>query len=164
YVTSLCLHAGSSEGAPSPPDVPAPTAAELAALALTAPMMSGAEYLSPDVLLALWGEMASACAQAHAASGVDLQTFLKALNPARTFVGRVHSTLAEIRGDADAPFAFMATYTTQLSAQAKAQHVPLGKALRQYAGPANRDKLLSLLLPVQRAAEKCLRLKSMVDA
>ena len=46
----------------------------------------------------------------------------------------------------------MATYTSRLSAQARAQHVPLGQALREYAGSANRDKLLSLLLPVQRAA------------
>jgi superfamily II DNA or RNA helicase len=164
YVTSLCLHAGSGDAASSPPDVPAPTAAELAALALTAPMMSGSEYVAPDVLLALWKETASACAQAHAASRVDLQSFLKTLNPAWNLVGRVHFNLAENRRDADAPFAFMATYTTRLSAQAKAQHVPLGQALRQYAGSANRDKLLSLLLPVQRAAETCPWLKSMVDA
>ncbi len=164
YVTSLCLHAGSSDGTSPPPDAPAPTAAELAALALTAPMMSGSEYVGPDVLLALWNELASACVQAQAASGVDLQTFLKTLNPAWNLVGRVHFNLAENRRDADAPFAFMATYTTRLSAQAKAQHVPLGQTLRQYAGPANRDQLLSLLLPVRRAAEKCPWLKSMVDA
>jgi non-specific serine/threonine protein kinase len=68
YVTSLCLHAGSSDGASSPPDVPAPSAAELAALALTTPMMSGSEYLAPDVLLVLWKETASACAQAQVSS------------------------------------------------------------------------------------------------
>ena len=58
----------------------------------------------------------------------------------------------------------MATYTSRLSAQARAQHVPLGQALREYAGSANRDKLLSLLLPVQRAAEHCAWLKQMIDA
>jgi superfamily II DNA or RNA helicase len=57
----------------------------------------------------------------------------------------------------------MATYTTRLSAQAKAQHMPLGQALRDYAGSANRDKLLSLLLPVQRAAAQCDWLKPMID-
>ena len=31
--------------------------------------------------------------------------------------------------------------------------MPLGQALREYAGAANRDTLLSLLVPVQRAAE-----------
>ena len=36
------------------PDLAAPTEAELASLVLTAPMMAGAEYLTPDVLRALW--------------------------------------------------------------------------------------------------------------
>ncbi len=76
----------------------------------------------------------------------------------------MHFNLAENRRDADQPFAFMATYTTRLSAQARAQHVPLGQALREYAGAANRDKLLSLLLPVQRAAEHCAWLRPMIDA
>src|SRR5258708_28524206 len=58
----------------------------------------------------------------------------------------------------------MAPYPPRLSAQEKVQHVPLGQALREYAGAANRDKLLSLLLPVQRAAEHCVWLKPMIDA
>ena len=99
-----------------------------------------------------------------AAAKTDLQSFLKGLNPAWNLVGRVHFNLAENRRDAEAPFAFIATYTTQLSAQARAQHVPLGQALREYAGAANREKLLSLLLPVQRAAETCDWLRPMVDA
>src|ERR1035437_7440867 len=65
---------------------------------------------------------------------------------------------------ADALFAFLATYTVRLSANSKAQHLPLGQALREYEGPANRDRLLSLLLPVQRAAENCRWLKAMVDS
>src|SRR6202011_3757 len=73
-------------------------------------------------------------------------------------------SVAENRKDPDAPFAFLATYTTRLSAHAKAQHLPLGQALREYAGAANKDRLLSLLLPVQRASELCPWLKSMVDA
>ena len=90
--------------------------------------------------------------------------FSRTLNPAWNLVGRVHFNLAENRRDPEQPFAFMATYTTRLSAQAKAQHVPLGQALREYAGAANRDALLSLLVPVQRAAERCGWLKDMVDA
>ncbi len=76
-----------------------------------------------------------------------VQDFLKRRNPAWNLVGRVHFNLAENRKDPDAPFAFLATYTTRLSAQAKAQHLPLGQALREYAGAANKDRLLSLLLP-----------------
>ena len=79
-------------------------------------------------------------------------------------MGRVHFNVAENRKDSEAPFAFLATYTTRLSAQAKAQHLPLGQALGEYAGAANRERLLSLLVPVQRASETCPWLKDMVAA
>jgi superfamily II DNA or RNA helicase len=166
YVGSLCLHASGmdSEGPRRLPNVPTPTAAELSSLVLTAPIMAGAEYLTQDVLLALWDEMERAFAASLTAAKIGLQAFLTTLNRAWNLVGRVHFNLAENRRDPDQPFAFMATYTTRLSAQAKVQHVPLGQALREYAGAANRDKLLSLLLPVQRAAEHCVWLKPMIDA
>ncbi len=166
YVESLRLHTAGmdAEDTHKLPTVPAPTAAELSSLVLTAPMMAGAEYLTGDVLLALWDEMAQAFASSLAAARTGLQSFLTTLNPAWNLVGRVHFNLAENRRDPDQPFAFMATYTTRLSAGAKAQHVPLGQALREYAGAANRDKLLSLLLPVQRAAQHCAWLKPMIDA
>ncbi|MDR3528952.1 MAG: DEAD/DEAH box helicase [Rhodopila sp.] len=164
YVGALCLNASGREEDATLPIVPALDAGELASLVLTAPMMAGAEYLTEAVLLALWDEMALAFAADLAAAGTGLQRFLSALNPAWNLVGRVHFNLAENRRDAEQPFAFMATYTTRLSAQARAQHVPLGQALREYAGAANRDKLLSLLLPVQRAAEHCDWLRPMIDA
>jgi SNF2-related domain/SNF2 Helicase protein/Helicase conserved C-terminal domain len=163
FVAALCLHAPATEAAPALPKIPPPGEAELATLVLTAPMMAGAEYLTTDVLRSLWSAMAEAMASSLAASGTGLQDFLKTLNPAWNLVGRVHFNLAENRRDAEAPFAFMATYTTQLSAQARAQHLPLGEALRAYAGAANRDRLLALLLPVQRAAERCAWLRMMVE-
>lgn len=165
YVGVLCLTSpGTASAPPALPDIAPPTDAELASLVLTAPMMTGAEYLSAEILLTLWAELAAATAAALAQSGTDLQSFLKKLNPAWNLVGRVHFNLAENKRDPEQPFAFMATYTTQLSAQAKLQHVPLEQALREYAGARNRDKLLSLLMPVQRAAESCGWLKSMVEA
>ena len=161
YVASLCLQSTSGNALPH---IPPPPAAELASLVLTAPMMAGAEYLTKDILRALWEATAAALAKSLASAKPDLQSFLKLLNPAWNLVGRVHFNLAENRRDQDAPFAFMATYTTQLSAQAKAQHLPLGQALREYAGAANRGKLLSLLVPVQRAAEHCPWLMPMIEA
>ena len=159
YVEGLCL--GSSDTAVT---VPPPEDGELATLVLTAPMMPGAEYLNQDILTALWEEMGPAFATSLGSAGTDIQAFLKSLNPVWNLVGRVHFNLAENRRDPDSPFAFVATYTTGLSAKATAQHVQLGQALSEYAGVANRDKLLSLLVPVQRAAETCGWLKTMVDA
>ncbi len=159
YVGGLCLRSSDTAFTSPPPD-----GGELAALVLTAPMMPGAEYLNQDILNALWEEMDTAFSTSLAAARMDVQAFLKSLNPAWNLVGRVHFNLAENRRDPDLPFAFLATYTTGLSAKATAQHVPLGQALKEYSGTANRDKLLSLLVPVQRAAETCDWLKAMVDA
>ena len=159
YVRKLCLR--STDTAVT---VPAPNEGELATLVLTGPVMPGAEYLNQDILKALWEEMDTAFSISLAASKMDTQSFLKSLNPAWNMVGRVHFNLAENRRDPDLPFAFLATYTTGLSANGTAQHVPLGTALNQYSGTENHDKLLSLLVPMQRAAETCSWLKAMIDA
>jgi non-specific serine/threonine protein kinase len=145
------------------PSAPAYHPEELTRLAESPPIMTGAEYLNLDVLVALWEATGAALRIELAEAKCPLQDFLKRRNPAWNLVGRVHFNLAENRDDAEAPFAFLATYTPRLSASAKAQHLPLGQALREYAGAANKDRLLSLLLPVQTAATCCPWLKTMVD-
>ena len=144
--------------------VPAPDAQTLETLALDVPPMRGAEYLTAAVLAALWAQIEAAVQHALAAAGTSLQDFLKARHPAWNLVGRVHFHLAENRQDALTPFAFLATYTTQLSAHGKAQHVPLSQALTAFSGARSKAQLLSLLLPVQRAAEQCPWLAEMVAA
>jgi len=163
YVTAFCTQPeGETRSTkthnPSPPD------AELASMALAAPPMTGAEYLTASVLQSLWQELDIAFGLELSESKCGVQEFLKRCNAAWNLVGRVHFNLAENRRDDAAPFAFLATYTTRLSAHAKAQHLPLGQALGEYAGGANKDRLLSLLLPVQRASASCSWLKAMVDA
>jgi len=159
FVTALCTTPDGADYATPPPL----DTSELTALALAAPVMPGAEYLTATVLGALWSEIGEAFAEELLASKDSLQGFLKRLNPAWNLIGRVHFNLAENRQDEQTPFAFLATYTSRLSAHGKAQHLPLGQALREYAGAANKSRLLSLLLPVQRAAEDCTWLRQMVD-
>src|SRR5205823_1980797 len=163
YVTALCTLPVAAT-VPSKAHVSAPAPGELEPLAMAAPPMTGAEYLTAEVLHTLWQEMDAAFAVELSESGSSIQDFLKRRNPAWNLVGRVHFNLAENRKDDEAPFAFLATYTTRLSAEAKPQHLPLGKALQEYAGAGKRERLLSLLMPVQRAAEHCPWLKAMVDA
>jgi non-specific serine/threonine protein kinase len=163
YVTALCSLPGIAEGRHKPA-VPAPVDGELSAVAAAVPPMIGAEYLTPAVLRDLWRGVDNAFDQELDESGLPVQAFLKSRHPAWNLVGRVHFNLAENRKDEDAPFAFIATYATRLSAQGKAQHLPLGKALQEYAGAKNRERLLALLTPVQRAAEQCGWLKTMADA
>ena len=162
YITGLCT-AADELGAPGLPEVPTPSPAELQATLAATPPMTGAEYLSGESLLALWAELGAAFAAQLAQSGGNVQALLTRYDAGWNLVGRVHFNLAENRKDEDAPFAFMATYTTRLSAQAKPQHVPLGRALQQFAG-ASKHELLALLAPVQRASQHCAWLKAMVDA
>ena len=166
YITAMCAAPALAERgeasleAPPPP----PPLHDLEALAADAPPMMGAEYLTPPVLRALWAELDAAFRAELKHSKQSLQDFLKRLHPAWNLVGRVHFNLAENRKDEAAPFAFLATYTTRLSAQAKAQHLPLAQALREYSDAKNQARLLSLLVPVQRAAQHCAWLRAMVDA
>jgi superfamily II DNA or RNA helicase len=159
-VTAICTRPDSDE---TQIELPAPPEG-VESLALAVPPMPGAEYVTADLLRALWTDVAAAFTIELAESRLGLQDFLRSLNPAWNVVGRVHFNLAENRKDEQAPFAFLATYTHRLSGHGKAQHLPLGQALREYAGADNKEKLLSLLLPVQRATERCSWLKQMVDA
>ncbi|EQD77908.1 helicase, SNF2/RAD54 family [mine drainage metagenome] len=159
YMTALCATPESGEIA-----VAAPDEAALNVLTADLPPMTGSEYLTSDVLVALWAELDAALRADLAASKLKLQDFIKARYPAWNLVGRVHFNLAENRKDMEAPFAFLATYTSRLSAHGKAQHLPLSQALAEFSDGKSKAQLLSLLLPVQRAAEQCEWLHEMVEA
>ena len=161
YLTALCTLPEVAEHLPG--RVPSPDAGELQALAWSAPPMDGSEYLSVEVLERMWQELDASLHAELQASGQPLGVFLKARNPAWNLVGRVHVHLAENRKDEQFPFAFLATYTTRLSAQGKAQHRPLGEALREYVAADDKERLLALLAPLQRAGERCPWLKLLID-
>ena len=162
YVTALCTLPDAEERATQGYVAP-PAHAVLEALAGAAPPMPGAEYLTGTALGALWADLDAAFATELLEAGGSVQDFLRRHDPAWNLVGRVHFNLAENRKDEQAPFAFLATYTTRLSKQSTAQHLPLGRALQEYAGSSNQE-LLALLLPVQRAAAHCAWLAAMVDS
>src|SRR5882672_6787378 len=134
------------------------------ALVADAPPMAGVEYLTSEVLAALWTDLDTALHVELVASKNSLQEFLKARHPVWNLVGRVHFNLAENRKDPEAPFAFLATYTSRLSAHGKAQHLPLSRALAEFSDGKSQARLLSLLMPVQRAAEQCGWVRAMVDS
>lgn len=144
--------------------VDAPDAQTTETLCLDAPPMTGAEYLTPETFRVLWSEIEAAVKTELAACGGSLLDLLKSKHPAWNLVGRVHFNLAENRKDAEYPFAFLATYTSRLSAHGKAQHLPLSQALGEFSGGRKKAQLLSLLLPVQKAADDCAWLTDMVDA
>jgi SNF2-related domain/SNF2 Helicase protein/Helicase conserved C-terminal domain len=136
---------------------------ELAQLAAAAPPMTGAEYLNAEVLRAWWAELHVAARDDIASTGGDVAAWLQSKHPSWNLVGRVCFHLAENKSDGHAPFAFLATCVSQLSKEARVQHVPLGRALQSYSATQDRAGMLKLLLPVHKAAEQSLWLKALVD-
>jgi non-specific serine/threonine protein kinase len=128
----------------------------------SAPPMTGLEYLNAAVLETLWHGLDGAVRNEMRGFPGGAPAYLRAKNPIWNLVGRVFFHLAENKRDPDNPFAFLATYSSRVSKQARLQYLPLGKALEEYAGAQNRNALLSLLSPVQRASEKSSLVRELV--
>ena len=165
HLTALCHLPAvnpNAEGAASL-SVEPPTSAECAALVEGAPPMIGGEYLSAERLQRIWTEVDDWVSQAASTAG-GLSAFLRERAPNWHQVGRVCFHLAENRNDAARPFAFMATYAARFGATGRARHLPLRRALEQYAGENNRSALITLLSPIQQAAAACDWVREMVDS
>ena len=141
-----------------------PAGPELTVLAESAPPMKGLEYLNGPALERLWEELAAHVQAAIARTPGGPAAYLKNCNPLWNAVGRVTFHLAENKRSPAQPFAFLATYTNQVSALGKVQHLPLGRALAEYAGAKNRTALAALLSPVQRAAEHSQVARQLLDS
>jgi hypothetical protein len=135
----------------------------LEALAAAVPPMVGGEYVTEDTLEAVWRETHEALAADLGAVRGPIAEWLRQKNTAWATVGRVCFHLAENKRDPEAPFAFLATYTTRLSAKGAPQHRALGHALEESRKEGDRERLLALLVPVQRAANKSALVRAMVE-
>ncbi len=166
YLTRLCRSPGLDAGGEvsEVPPLPPPAADELGMMTLSAPPMRGLEYLNADVLAGWWRELDEFVRGEIAAHPGGAQAYLREKNPLWRLVGRVTFHLAENKRDPEHPFAFLATYATRVSSQGRVQHQPLGRALQEYAGAKDKDALLSLLKPIQRAAERSELAKSLADS
>lgn len=151
--------------------VPVPSD-ELTSLAATPPPMMGAEYLNAEVITKIWTELQTEfqkelsqfLSSLPASTENRVQAFFASHGSVWNLIGRVCFHLAENKNNSVAPFAFLATYTHKLSMQGKAQHIPLGKALEEYAGAKNKIQLLQLLTPVQKAASHSEFIKNLVGS
>jgi len=164
YFSRLCALPGLAEtGAKEAISLPPPRDA-LSAHAAVAPPMVGGEYLTEHVLAGLWDVLHLAVHDAVRDTSGSVQDFFASQGSAWNLVGRVCFHLAENKGNEEAPFAFLATYSHRLSAKGKAQHLPLGKALQEYADDKNKAQLLQLLLPVQKGTQASPFLKALVES
>jgi non-specific serine/threonine protein kinase len=150
FVTRLAAVADLEEtraaaAVPSPGDL-------LDRLAAAVPPMPGAEYVTTELLERWWREMEAAARETLAAVEGPVQAWLRAKHPLWNLVGRVCFHLAENPGDPQHPFAFLATFATRV--RAKVVHKPLVRALEESSERKDRAALLSLLVPVDRAAAR----------
>lgn len=155
YFTCFC------QTSPESAEVSAPSDGELATLVLEAPPMKGSEFLSPEILGKIWTAI-DACVQSqiNQHSGNREKYFH---GTSWHLVGRVTFHLAENKKDPERPFAFLATYTSGMSASSKLLHVPLGRAIQEYSGTKNKSSLLKLLQPVQAACAQSVLIKVLVE-
>jgi len=119
-----------------------------------APPMPGLEYLSREGLQQIWCQLDAWVCEAIRSHG-SLAALLRQRAPQWHSAGRVCFHLAENPRDPELPFAFMATYvpTEGPSGKGGQRYQPLHQALTEYAQAKDRQALIRLLSPVQRAAE-----------
>jgi non-specific serine/threonine protein kinase len=138
--------------------------AEGARLAGAVPPMPGAEYVDADWVAARWTEIGRAFSQEIRDYRGGIAEWLRARHPSWHLVGKVCLHLAENRGDDEHPFGFLATYAVRAGTGGKVQHRPLARALEESSSRGDRQALLNLLVPLQRAAEQSAWLARMIDS
>lgn len=141
----------------------APPEDELRSLLASAPPMRGLEYLTPALFRQVWNELFDHASQQARQHPGGQRAWLTEVHPLMQLLGRVTFHLAENKRDEHRPFAFLATYSHRVSKQARLQHLPLGQALKDYAGAKNRQRLTALLEPVQRAAGVSTLVRELLD-
>ncbi len=160
FVRELCQI---PDGGDALPAIPAPDPVTLSGWILDAPPMRGAEYLSPEVLLALWHRL-DVWTRDRVGGTKTVAAFLQSHAPAWSRVGRVTLHLAENKTDPECPFAFLATYASGLSQAGRLSQLPLGKALQEYGGAKDKTALLKLLTPLHAAAKTCPLMADLVQS
>jgi len=115
----------------------------------TAPLMTGSEYLTPELMESFWERLNKTFAREVKSFSGSIEQWIQSYSPDVNVAGRVYFHLVENK-DKELPFAFLATYTTRLDQTGKARHTPLGRAIEEFG--KDSETLLKLLIPVHRAA------------
>ncbi len=161
YFTLLCHCPSSNDRNFS---IVKPSGQEWDDFVMMAPPMKGLDYLNKEVVGRLWDELDAHVHVCVSEISGGLPAYLTKCNPLWNAVGRVTFHLAENKRNPAQPFAFLATYSNRVSEQGRVQHLPLGRALEEYAGAKNRSVLETLLSPVQRAAQNSNVVRQMLDS
>ncbi|MCP4149410.1 MAG: DEAD/DEAH box helicase, partial [bacterium] len=125
------------------------------------PMMTGSEYCSVDLLGECWHELNRAFRQTVKTYDGSVEDFIKTYSPNVHLVGRVFFHLVE-QNYTEAPFAFLATYTSGLDKEGQSRHLPLKCALNEDLHTG--EKLLELLAAVHLAGRGSTLISGLLDS
>lgn len=124
---------------------------EIVKLLQSAPYLSGSEYLDANWIKDIFEKFRySFCKIIENYKG-SAQEFFASFNPKIHIPGRIYFHLVESKKE-DYPFAFLATYSAEVSKQGKSKHLPLKNALIEYEN--DDKKLLELLAAVNKVSRK----------
>lgn len=114
------------------------------------PFAIGAEYVTAEWIRNVFVKLTEIFAREIAGYSGSVELYLTEKNQDLHVPERIFFHLVENKGNAEFPFAFLATYATK-GGDGKVRHVPLQYALTEYKG--KREKLLELLSCLNKAAE-----------
>ncbi|MDR3586745.1 MAG: DEAD/DEAH box helicase [Desulfosporosinus sp.] len=134
---------------------------EIQPLLQNAPYLKGAEHLSQAWLAKVWETLNQAFGKMIQAYQGSVSEFFAAFNSKVQLVGRVFFHLVESKKE-EYPFAFLATYSAEVSVDGKSKHLPLKNAIAQYG--ENSKKLLDLLSTVNKASENSAFISELVES
>jgi hypothetical protein len=134
---------------------------EVQALLAAAPIMTGIDYLTRELLEDLWGHLGHSFQTLIKRYDGTVEAFFKTYSPATHLAGRVFFHLVE-NAKGDQPFAFLATYSTKVDSEGASRHLPLKHALQEYQD--DREKLLQLLSTVHTAARESPLLEDLLES
>ncbi|MFA6807765.1 MAG: DEAD/DEAH box helicase [Eubacteriales bacterium] len=134
---------------------------EINQLLQNAPYLNGSEYLNETWIRNIWKKMNCAFCKVIKTYKGSVKEFFIAFNSSVHIVGRIFFHLVESKKE-EYPFAFLATYTADVSEDGKTKHLPLKNAIAEYG--QNSRKLLDLLTTVNRATEKSAFISELVES
>ena len=134
---------------------------EVEELLASAPMMTGVDYLTWELLEDLWRDLGRAFSALIKGYDGSVEAFFKTYSPKTHLAGRVFFHLVE-NTKGDDPFAFLATYSTKVDSKGASRHLPLKYALQEYE--EDRERLLELLSTVHTAARESPLLENLLES
>lgn len=127
----------------------------------TLPAMIGGERINSDLMATFWSALNASFADSIKTFSGSVAEFIHHFAPNSHLLGRIYFHLVENKDD-DAPFAFLATYSTQMGGDGQSKHLPLKYALQEYQDDNN--KLLELLATVYEAAKESTLISELLES